>query len=343
MASQSQHLRLVFHDNDTHRPISGIRVVAAAHCLDGTTVPLGLLDTDAGGYVSFDLLLLVSRSDIDSLWVAPLADLQQKTNVLATGAVAGVPGSRVIGTAISSAIFVEIGLTGPLASLGATPALPSVQNATIDDWRFSPSSFVINAPLPLGQDKCEQLLPSTLPLSEFRFRQMIRGAEFELQIIEGAPRILKTIRVRTGTVLEYKTTWNSLGHSLGQIIYSLPLAPCEQVNVAVINWSRKDQASRDEDLTVNEQLLHNLHRDRSIEESVRASVDEWQRGGNVTGGTAASATLSFGMASAALGGSYSTSAGNRELAANTAQQLSDNIAQATTSIRSLHSTVIKSP
>jgi hypothetical protein len=184
MASPSYHLRVVFHDSDTHRPISGIRVVAAAHCRDGATVPLGLLDTDAAGYVSFDLLPLLSRSNIDSLWVAPLADLQQKTNVLATGvpvAAGGfggsVPASRETGIAISSSIFVEIGLIGPLAPLGATPALPSIQNATIDDWRFSPGSFAVNAPLPLGLDNCEQLLPSTLPLSEFRFRQMILGAE----------------------------------------------------------------------------------------------------------------------------------------------------------------------
>ena len=45
-------------------------------------------------------------------------------------------------------------------------------------------------------------------------------------------------------------------------------------------------------------------------------------------------------ASNAIGGAYSTTSGSRDIAANTVQKLSDNVAQAATSSRELHSTVV---
>jgi hypothetical protein len=131
-----------------------------------------------------------------------------------------------------------------------------------------------------------------------------------------------------------------MGHGLGEILYSLPLAPCESVKLAIIDWERQDEASRTEDLTVAEQLLHNQRRERAIEEVVRGVVDEWQRGGAVMG--AAGGTYSGGSYSvaASLGASYSTSAGTRNAAADTVQRLSDGIAQATSAVRRLQSTVV---
>jgi hypothetical protein len=96
------------------------------------------------------------------------------------------------------------------------------------------------------------------------------------------------------------------------------------VNLAFIDWSRRDEATRSEDLTIAEQLQHNLHRDRAIEETMNASLHEWQRGGSVMGGVAGSYSPGGGMsASGALGGGYTTTSGDRNATAHTAQHLSD--------------------
>src|SRR5207249_2994715 len=95
-----------------------------------------------------------------------------------------------------------------------------------------------------------------------------------------------TLEVRTGWALEYLVSWQPLGHTIGQIVYSLPLAPGETVKIAVVDWARKSIDSRNEDLTIKEQLTHNTHRDRNISETVDAAMQEWQRGGSFMGGVA---------------------------------------------------------
>ncbi len=52
--------------------------------------------------------------------------------------------------------------------------------------------------------------------------------------------------VRWGAALEIKTEWFPWGHALGEIKYSLALAPAEEVKIAVIDWERKDTATRNE-------------------------------------------------------------------------------------------------
>lgn len=49
-----------------------------------------------------------------------------------------------------------------------------------------------------------------------------------------------------------------VGHSLGQVVYSLPLAPCESVNIAVIDWSLQDTTVRTDDRRATETLFMNL-------------------------------------------------------------------------------------
>jgi hypothetical protein len=117
--------------------------------------------------------------------------------------------------------------------------------------------------------------------------------------------------VRLGTLIELETVWKPMGHGLGEVLYSLPLAPCESVKLAIIDWARQDETSRTEDLSVAEQLLHNQRRDRAIEEVARGVVSEWQRGGTVMGAVGGSYSASNLSIAASLGASYSTSAGDR--------------------------------
>ena len=50
-------------------------------------------------------------------------------------------------------------------------------------------------------------------------------------------------------VLQFRQEWFGLGHALGEIRYSLALAPGEAMEIAVVDWSRQDEASRTDTIT----------------------------------------------------------------------------------------------
>ena len=319
--------------------------------------PLGVLATDHVGYLSYDLTRLpqniydavyqavderrrnVGNGNV-SIWAYPMALDQDRIEVLAQG--------RISDELIMAKLEIARPfLPGNLLAFN----LPAMQNPGLVDWRISPGSFATTPGLLVGEDGCETMLPSNVAQQEFYFRQIVRLTEDELDIGDGdevsIPEKL-TGKVRFGLVNEYKVAWYPIGHSLGQIQYSLPLAPGESVNLAIIDWSREDAGTRTEDTTVSEQLVHQQHRDRLITETVNAALGEWQRGGSIMAGHAASAgasvplgvvSIAAGVADA-IGGSYSTSSGNRGITADTVQKLSDNIAQASSSMRDLRSTVV---
>jgi hypothetical protein len=191
-------------------------------------------------------------------------------------------------------------------------------------------------------------------LQEFYFYQVVglRDASAQLADLEGYRD-----KVKVGVVNEFRLAWYPLGHSLGQIQHSLPLAPGESVNLAVIDWTRRDVDTRSEDTKEAEQLYHNQRRDRTITETVNAAVNEYQSGSSFMagGGLSLGASVATGAAAsgpagaaiglvgglaASLGGSSSDSRGHRDITANTVQKLSDNITQASAAMRELQSTVV---
>jgi hypothetical protein len=143
-------------------------------------------------------------------------------------------------------------------------------------------------------------------------------------------------------LLEYEQIWKDLGHSLGTLTYSLPLAPCESVNVAVIEATRSDQIARQDILLGNEQLLHDLRHDRSIFESVETALRETARGFSVSGGLGLAVPIGVGALTASVGAATTRTWGQRDLAADSVQDLHDSVVQSTGVIRSLHSTVVVS-
>lgn len=329
------HLGVFLFERETGKPLAGIPFSATAEYLPTAQFhkgqyPLGMLATDHVGYLSFDLgpLKLQGEQNLENisginglvhLWVYPLFDRALAVDAIKEGQLS------------NETILVTMELKQSSVKVPNSIQMPSIQNPRLADWHVSPGSFTINPSILIGAEGCENIVPSNISTQEFRFRQVVRETPQSPE-----PNVSEVGRGAKGFVYEYATIWHPIGHSLGQVVYSLPLAPCESVNIAVIDWSRQDAATRLEDLTVKEQLLHNLHRDRSIEETIQASLSEWQRGGSVMGGAAGSY---YGI-SAAVGGGYSTSSGDRNLQSNTTQQLSDNIVQASNSVRSLNSTIV---
>jgi hypothetical protein len=104
-----------------------------------------------------------------------------------------------------------------------------------------------------------------------------------------------------GFRIEFRTEWFPLGHSLGEIAYSLPLAPGEKIQIAVIDWQREDTTKRTEDTKLAEQLQHDTFRDRTLTESVDMVVRESQSGSSFMAGGALSAGAGIPIGAVSLG------------------------------------------
>lgn len=335
---KDRRLRAFVLERGTGKPLPGVPVLAVAQNKAGQRVPLGLLASDHAGYLSFDVRHLSRLSDVLHIWLYRLGDEEHRIDALQAMQLA--PGSG----------FVQIE-TDPLppAMQGIGSHLRAIQSPGLADLRNSPGSFAVNPNVTIGEGACELLVPSDKAVHEFRFRQVLRapgGARPYGPVLSDpclAPDEFRgSVCVREGWVNEYKMVWYPEGHALGRLVYSLPLAPCESVNLAVVEWTRRDEAIRREDTTVTESLIHEQRRDRFIEETVGASLEEWQGGGSImTGaaGTFSAASLPLSI-SGALGGAYSSSGAERTVEADTTQQLSDRIVQTTDAIRNLYSAIV---
>jgi hypothetical protein len=159
--------------------------------------------------------------------------------------------------------------------------------------------------------------------------------------------------VAHGHLLHFKQVWRADGYSLGDLLYSLPLAPCQKKEIAVIDWERQETATRTEQLEEEEALSSLLSRDRDVSEIVGSSLTQnesggssttmWGAGGGVGAGFIGSGFGIFGGVAGGAGGSSSTafSDSSRSLSANSLQQIRDNTIQSASAIRDQRSTVVQ--
>ncbi len=313
--------------------------------------PLGVLTTDHVGYASFDLTRL--RPEVQVMLAEAIEERRNNPDAVPKLAIwvhpYGHPGkfdalkqARFAFDAVV-ARFLMTWNTLPPALINMGPM--ALQNPSLTDWQLSPASFAASPKTLIGQDGCEELVPSNLALQEFVLRQVVR-------LTDSPPSFGIPAGFKAAYVDEYKVSWFSLGHSLGEILYSLPLAPGETVKLAVIDWSWDSLTRRDETTKLTEEILHRTHRDRTITETVKAGIRELQHGSSFMGGVATSAGATgsgsvgvVGLGAAvgnawSLGGSTATSDGSRDLAAENVQRLNDSFSQASSAQREINSTVV---
>ncbi len=352
-------------------------------------LPVGTLSTDATGYMSFDLkpltdlglatasgffisapkFALMNYDLLGSLFrasddEAENVDVRESLALSVSGwlSAASTTDERKERPCIVFPIYLEDCACNEHESECAsreTIRLPSIQSPDIYDYRVSPFSFVTPTALSLGNDGCEILLPSSQPLQQYRFYKVVvrreearpesDGIAHEVQVSNPLGSLARTPVIKFGEVLEYRQEWYSLGHSLGEIKYSLPLAPGESTQLAIIEWSRDDVASRTDQIRATEYLDHDSRRDRAIEETVEAALREEQGGNSHMGSTSGTGGGTWGVPGVwgagvtgnhAFGGGISYSYGKRNVEGESLQSLHDRVRQASASVRSLNSTVI---
>jgi hypothetical protein len=166
------------------------------------------------------------------------------------------------------------------------------------------------------------------------------------------PTVYQATTIAHGHLLHFKQVWKADGYSLGDLLYSLPLAPCQSKQVVTIDWERREVAQRTESTTEAERLAATLARDRDINEVASTVLSESMRAGSgshsgsVAGGFGIGAIIGpVGGLLGVAGGSSNASShawqnSSRRLSAQSLQHLSDQTSQAAAAVRSRRSTVV---
>ena len=108
------------------------------------------------------------------------------------------------------------------------------------------------------------------------------------------PTIYQACTVAHGHMLHFKQEWIADGYSMGRLLYSLPLAPGQKKQIAVLDWERRESAISQEALEETESLQATLSRDRDIGEMVSSVLSESSRGGSSASTSAFGGGLGIG-------------------------------------------------
>ena len=168
------------------------------------------------------------------------------------------------------------------------------------------------------------------------------------------PTIYQACTIANGHVLRFKQEWIADGYSMGSLLHSLPLAPGQKKQIAVVDWERRESAERAEAVEQRERLDASLERDRDIGEIISGTLRESTRGGSsassgsIAGGLGIGAILGPVGAVLGIGGGHSSAdssawqESSRSTAANALNQLRDRTNQSASAVRSLRTSVVES-
>ena len=170
------------------------------------------------------------------------------------------------------------------------------------------------------------------------------------------PTVYQAISVAHGHLLHFKQEWFNDGYTIGDLLYSLPLAPGQKKQIVCFDWDRKESAANVQTLDYQESLYNSLSRDRDVNEVARATLNENIRGNSssstfgIGGGWGLGAIIPVEIPMGALmgvgggfgrGSSTASQSASRTSTASSQQHINDRTLQAASSVRSQRSTVIQ--
>jgi hypothetical protein len=174
---------------------------------------------------------------------------------------------------------------------------------------------------------------------------------------DSEPTFYQATTIAHGHILYFKQVWKADGYSLGDLLYSLPLAPGQKKQIVVFDWDRTEFGRRDEASHADESLDAYLSHNRDILDITQGSVSEQMRGGSRSktsgeaGGIGAGVGALLGPVFIGVAGGYSASSGSssasawqdssRNTSATGLSQLRDNIQQGASSVRNQRATVVQ--
>lgn len=180
--------------------------------------------------------------------------------------------------------------------------------------------------------------------------------QLEWDNVDKAFSVYQALTISHGHVLSYKQVFKADGYSMGDLVYSLPLAPGQKKQIVTFDWNRLDEAKRKETLEAEDTISASISRDRDIDEIISGSLNENTKGGSKgkTSGWAVEGNLQGSVPgvplSVSVGGGYKSGKSSSDSWQNSAKEMSsslhnnlkDTTSQSASSLRSQRSTVIAS-
>lgn len=166
---------------------------------------------------------------------------------------------------------------------------------------------------------------------------------------DDTPTLYQATTIAHGHLLTFKQVWRADGYSLGDLLYSLPLAPGQKKLIAVVDWDRREEAARVSQRTATETLDASLVHDRDISEVITSSLQQSMRGSSRAdtssvaagiGGFIGPVVFGFG-GGASTAGSSASQRSSRDVAGTMLNQARDRTLQAASAVRSQRSTVVQ--
>lgn len=350
-ANDRYSIRVFVKDKDLGFPISELPLSMKSE----TGKNFGILVTDVYGYVSFKPCV----SDLEGfkeLIIAPVGQEKFETRIL----IDDIRNGQEI-------FSVELE-RGKLDGVGSLPGVPSYQDPDKFDYQVAKDLLASRPVITNGNFDCTRPIPNPDSTVEFDIKQL---AFLEDELPTGlSPGGFGTIpdcvpsdliqREQTfmkGKLIDYRVGWTFMGHSMGELLNSFSLAPCETVNIATIDWTRTERAIREDALVATESIAYESRRDRMIQETMNGLIKDRSFGANlgfgygvgststtsqntqgelVDGGTGNDTNTSVDSKGFFIGGTIGVSTSSRDLSLRTQQALRDTVRTQASSVRQEH-------
>lgn len=162
------------------------------------------------------------------------------------------------------------------------------------------------------------------------------------------PLAYQATTIAHGHLLTFKQVWKADGYSMGDLLYSLPLAPGQQKLISVLDWERRETGTRESNRTETEGLTSDVKRDRDISDIVRTALSERMTGSSSADVSAFGAGIGgfIGVVVGAAGGvssagSSARQSSGRQISGTALNQVRDHTLQAASAVRSQRATVVQ--
>lgn len=163
------------------------------------------------------------------------------------------------------------------------------------------------------------------------------------------PLAYQATTIAHGHLLTFKQVWKADGYSLGDLLYSLPLAPGQQKLISVLDWERRESDTRQARRQVTESLTADLTHDRDISDVIRTALGEQMRASSTADVSAVGGGIGgfigpvvFGAAGGvSTASSTANQTSGRQVSGTALNRVRDRTLQAASAVRGQRSTVVQ--